>query len=110
HMSLYLLITYPPHHDPPPFPTRRSSDLRGRHVPLASRRLFALSAARRCHRSPDLTRRRHHYGFRRVYGVPGRAAARARFHGDDRSEEHTSELQSRFDLVCRLLLEKKKKI
>src|SRR5699024_12714230 len=26
----------------------------------------------------------------------------------DRSEEHTSELQSRFDLVCRLLLEKKK--
>src|SRR2546428_10284443 len=30
--------------------------------------------------------------------------------GDDhRSEEHTSELQSRSDLVCRLLLEKKKK-
>src|SRR6266704_6296966 len=27
-----------------------------------------------------------------------------------RSEEHTSELQSRFDLVCRLLLEKKNKI
>src|SRR5437868_8499917 len=28
--------------------------------------------------------------------------------GDElRSEEHTSELQSRFDLVCRLLLEKK---
>src|SRR6266496_2120883 len=32
-------------------------------------------------------------------GHPGRA----------RSEEHTSELQSRRDLVCRLLLEKKKK-
>src|SRR5690349_23990401 len=28
---------------------------------------------------------------------------------DGRSEEHTSELQSRRDLVCRLLLEKKKK-
>src|SRR5699024_11567973 len=27
--------------------------------------------------------------------------------GKHRSEEHTSELQSRFDLVCRLLLEKK---
>src|SRR5699024_12780820 len=27
---------------------------------------------------------------------------------NDRSEEHTSELQSRFDIVCRLLLEKKK--
>src|SRR5437868_13052823 len=36
----------------------------------------------------------------------------ARGHGkaeDFRSEEHTSELQSRFDLVCRLLLEKKKR-
>src|SRR6266536_5072187 len=31
-------------------------------------------------------------------------------HRDRRSEEHTSELQSRVDLVCRLLLEKKKKI
>src|SRR2546421_3769068 len=29
---------------------------------------------------------------------------------DLRSEEHTSELQSRSDLVCRLLLEKKKKL
>src|SRR5437867_7129412 len=29
--------------------------------------------------------------------------------GLDRSEEHTSELQSPYDLVCRLLLEKKKK-
>src|SRR5438874_5179115 len=28
--------------------------------------------------------------------------------GDERSEEHTSELQSRRDRVCRLLLEKKK--
>src|SRR2546421_843322 len=33
-----------------------------------------------------------------------------RFHRAARSEEHTSELQSRSDLVCRLLLEKKKKI
>src|SRR5699024_12152331 len=38
-------------------------------------------------------------------GVPRRMV-----HGLPRSEEHTSELQSRFDLVCRLLLEKKKKI
>src|SRR5688572_31777462 len=29
------------------------------------------------------------------------------FHGVDRSEEHTSELQSQSNLVCRLLLEKK---
>src|SRR3989449_7351931 len=35
--------------------------------------------------------------------------ARAGITGRDRSEEHTSELQSRLHLVCRLLLEKKKK-
>src|SRR5437868_11869383 len=34
---------------------------------------------------------------------------RKRNAGVPRSEEHTSELQSRFDLVCRLLLEKKNK-
>src|SRR5437773_8446666 len=34
--------------------------------------------------------------------------ARARITGLPRSEEHTSELQSHHDLVCRLLLEKKK--
>src|SRR5699024_11710807 len=35
-------------------------------------------------------------------------ASGARIEIVTRSEEHTSELQSRFDLVCRLLLEKKK--
>src|SRR5690606_39896646 len=34
--------------------------------------------------------------------------APTRWHRLDRSEEHTSELQSRENLVCRLLLEKKK--
>src|SRR5438067_8678911 len=38
-----------------------------------------------------------------------RQARRTRRRPSGRSEEHTSELQSRFDLVCRLLLEKKKK-
>src|SRR5690349_21931173 len=38
----------------------------------------------------------------------GRSVALGRLR-DGRSEEHTSELQSRRDLVCRLLLEKKKK-
>src|SRR5438105_8580663 len=39
-----------------------------------------------------------------------RAGAAALAHGgvEARSEEHTSELQSRVDIVCRLLLEKKK--
>ena len=41
------------------------------------------------------------YGFPTPLGVKGR--------NSDRSEEHTSELQSRRNLVCRLLLEKKNK-
>src|SRR3712207_7793720 len=41
--------------------------------------------------------------------APGRHLSQpARQAGGDRSEEHTSELQSRQYLVCRLLLEKKK--
>src|SRR5690242_20980349 len=36
-------------------------------------------------------------------------AAHASWYGLPRSEEHTSELQSHVNLVCRLLLEKKKK-
>src|SRR5882672_11630341 len=37
------------------------------------------------------------------------SCARKAFAANGRSEEHTSELQSHSDLVCRLLLEKKKK-
>src|SRR5438067_7299398 len=49
--------------------------------------------------------------FRSRRAAPEQIARRRR-HDDHvrreiRSEEHTSELQSRFDLVCRLLLEKK---
>src|SRR5260221_9249621 len=40
----------------------------------------------------------------------GRMAIEWLFDAAARSEEHTSELQSHSDLVCRLLLEKKKKI
>src|SRR2546422_1438127 len=38
----------------------------------------------------------------------GQCNKRPAGHPNDRSEEHTSELQSRLHLVCRLLLEKKK--
>src|SRR3989442_6511990 len=64
-------------------------------------------------------RRRRNHGPRehlppaRASGGARRGAARAAapLHGlgPSRSEEHTSELQSRPHLVCRLLLEKKKK-
>src|SRR5437867_10162072 len=55
-----------------------------------------------------------HVVFTSAWDVHRCRTARARFgavniDGDARSEEHTSELQSPYDLVCRLLLEKKKK-
>src|SRR5438874_9037497 len=59
----------------------------------------ARSSARRGSPSPDL----------RPAPAPDRAAAPCPWRTCERSEEHTSELQSRRDLVCRLLLEKKKK-
>src|SRR5699024_12842299 len=52
--------------------------------------------------SPASRRRR---AIRRMSFGPGSTASSP----VPRSEEHTSELQSRFDLVCRLLLEKKKR-
>src|SRR2546428_12205208 len=53
--------------------------------------------------------RRRHLHARVRHGGPSRVAARRRSCHRGRSEEHTSELQSRSDLVCRLLLEKTKK-
>src|SRR2546426_6409146 len=54
-------------------------------------------------RTPDV-------GARRAPRSPcGRLLGRARRAPTSRSEEHTSELQSPCNLVCRLLLEKKKK-
>src|SRR5207249_8874987 len=49
-------------------------------------------------------------GFKRYRCASKLRIRMAPFASLGRSEEHTSELQSRFDLVCRLLLEKKKKI
>src|SRR3712207_8990713 len=46
---------------------------------------------------------------RRLSTICRTARSSAQSRGRDRSEEHTSELQSRQYLVCRLLLEKKKK-
>src|SRR5689334_24852752 len=77
------------------FPTRRSSDLSTLlllllHLRLR-RRAFLL-----CHLQKALTLAGVHALALILGGLAGR------------SEEHTSELQSQFHLVCRLLLEKKK--
>src|SRR5699024_12438685 len=88
----------------PPFPTRRSSDL-----PRAPPR-------RRRSCRPRWSPRPAGGTSRPTNASPARRSERGAPLGrgphtrTSRSEEHTSELQSRFDLVCRLLLEKKKNV
>src|SRR5207248_11168458 len=82
--------------DPPPlhsFPTRRSSDLRRTLVALALTLLVPLGAAAGAAGKVVIAQ-----------GVDPTTLDMM----NQRSEEHTSELQSPYDLVCRLLLEKKK--
>src|SRR5438105_15123445 len=75
------------------FPTRRSSDLAASREPKPTSK--TMTAEQR-----GMTAERY---------VPQRGPAQVPAGGRIfRSEEHTSELQSRGDLVCRLLLEKKK--
>src|SRR5438874_3208514 len=57
---------------------------------------------------PYTTLFRSHAGAH-VVPTQDQRPARPGYAGAFRSEEHTSELQSRRDLVCRLLLEKKKR-
>src|SRR5205807_10033088 len=99
----FVFHSHAHHPDLHSFPTRRSSDLRGvsrcahrRELQVAHRTRYAQSA--------------------RAQGLEVRAACEecdVNFSGRgqapaERSEEHTSELQSPCNLVCRLLLEKKK--
>src|SRR2546430_10805803 len=73
--------------------------------PRESRR-YPPAEARRC---PGLSENPHRYGWP---SPPHQFRRRSTFQGTRgvflRSEEHTSELQSQSNLVCRLLLEKKK--
>src|SRR5207248_9115464 len=99
---------------PPPallsFPTRRSSDLSHRAARYSRKSGSPPPTARTCTRA-----RRWYTQAGENVGSPG-GRQNAPIHSyrrpvagwTDRSEEHTSELQSPYDLVCRLLLEKKK--
>src|SRR5689334_24784484 len=81
----------------PSFPTRRSSDLIDVR-PRVDRLAADLLGRRVLHRADARVGAR----------APARNAASADSCAGTRSEEHTSELQSQFQIVCRLLLEKKK--
>src|SRR5207249_5667677 len=100
------------------FPTRRSSDLDAGAPHAAPLWLQVLVVPRQISLQPVtpvarlvdavvLARVDHQLGFHAE--ASERLIHLLRERSGTRSEEHTSELQSRFDLVCRLLLEKKKK-
>src|SRR5207253_10010500 len=86
------------------FPTRRSSDLCGRQAPLAEEIPEAIAQMEgRGHDPQDVEAQ-----IIRVPQYMLHVGKRGLAVGHEaRSEEHTSELQSRGHLVCRLLLEKK---
>src|SRR5207302_6426031 len=106
-ISLTHHPTHPPLH---PFPTRRSSDLTGispasdrpsstlrkRHAPMPIGPAHVRFSQRSYSRTAATSNRERTNEVR-----PARNARTT-----PRSEEHTSELQSRENLVCRLLLEK----
>src|SRR5207248_7304493 len=100
-MPLFLHHSCHTHH-PHSFPTRRSSDLRVRR--LGPPREPGARQAHAADPTPNRTCWRGTPELRRRPRAPDHRRARR-----CRSEEHTSELQSPYDLVCRLLLEKKKK-
>src|SRR5207249_10674292 len=89
------------------FPTRRSSDLsRPAPAPPPARAASPRDSPpppRPARGAPIRTGTPRSGSAPRADPIPAFRTRPAR-----RSEEHTSELQSRFDIVCRLLLEKKK--
>src|SRR2546422_3518144 len=72
--------------------------------------LFPYTTLFRSPRRGKAARHRQSRGHRRQRQSLGALQRHSRRARRRRSEEHTSELQSRLHLVCRLLLEKKKKI
>src|SRR5205085_3523690 len=92
------------------FPTRRSSDLAGLVERVAS---LAGDANRRADRNRVRNGQRDARALHQPCqgcGAGARSTSNRGYQGASiRSEEHTSELQSQSNLVCRLLLEKKKK-
>src|SRR5690606_42069951 len=106
HPAAVLLYAWTPATvSPPSFPTRRSSDL-GSTAPISP--LVSLRAA--LLRVTMTGRPAYHPEIAGMSPRCWRMRAMETFSpATPRSEEHTSELQSRENLVCRLLLEKKNK-
>src|SRR5689334_23983617 len=103
----YSMLSSGAHRHLPSFPTRRSSDLTpGRQADaIIGEEVEQMVLSERLgFDSVWITE--HHYADYGLSAAP--SVLLATVAARTRSEEHTSELQSQFHLVCRLLLEKKK--
>src|SRR5205807_5958257 len=101
---LSFFYTYGSHRALHSFPTRRSSDLsRSCRRRAGSVRQSSFGSSKFSHGALG----QGHDALQRKTRLRRRAEGSGETAPDDRSEEHTSELQSPCNLVCRLLLEKK---
>src|SRR5699024_12677233 len=100
-LDSFLVVCRGAHPDRPSFPTRRSSDLEFTQAVRAEPGCLWFDWSRSV-ADPN------EYVLVEAYRDDDAAAAHVNAdHFAKRSEEHTSELQSRFELVCRLRLDKK---
>src|SRR5205814_8028539 len=99
---LFIRISSSDHPGLPSFPTRRSSDLDKKTAPTLENRYIE--------RAPHMVSLAEiKEAQARLRGIAVRTELLQSDLSQDRSEEHTSELQSLRHLVCRLLLEKTNK-
>src|SRR2546426_6237640 len=92
------MIRRPPRSTLFPYTTLFRSPQLGRHFPMPQQLGIGRALQRGSGQTPSIQRLRH-----------AMTVSEFALHVQQRSEEHTSELQSPCNLVCRLLLEKKKK-
>src|SRR2546421_247376 len=103
-LFFFLMIRRPPRSTLFPYTTLFRSTIKARLAELAALDQAQAQQTRHVHAIALLKAREDEL----LAQAQGLAAARLHGPSTERSEEHTSELQSRSDLVCRLLLEKKK--
>src|SRR5207237_10122533 len=99
---LFFFYSVASHLDLHSFPTRRSSDLCG--YPIRKLERFSMNCSLPSSKEPQTDWASNS----RRMGNTWRRKRWRMLLSYERSEEHTSELQSHLNLVCRLLLEKKK--
>src|SRR2546430_7370735 len=102
----FLMIRRPPRSTLFPYTTLFRSD--GQSQAQEGKKLFMKIGCADCH-TPNIGSVQGIYSDLLLHRMGNDLSGTNSYYGQPRSEEHTSELQSQSNLVCRLLLEKKNK-